>query len=199
MPLQIAPHPKSLSLGRETLICSLLPMGEGLGMRGLVCRLIFENWYYTGKRVKARNKAIRAVIKDNLPDLNLRYIPEFSPNATTGMARTYEPGRGTQLGHKSFKDRNTLIDVIVHEDLHHRWRDQGIQGDHHYRRGAPYPDSLRRKDMKFYATIARYMRMRGFKYSERHADQWAKYVKANKSDRAQMVHNYNADLPQSPE
>jgi hypothetical protein len=41
-PLTLNPSP----IGRGTLICSLLPMGEGLGMRGLVCRLIFENWYY---------------------------------------------------------------------------------------------------------------------------------------------------------
>jgi hypothetical protein len=154
---------------------------------------------YTGKRVKARNKAIRAVIKDNLPDLNLRYIPEFSPNATTGMARTYEPGRGTQLGHKSFEDRNTLIDVIVHEDLHHRWRDRGVEGDHHFRRGAPYPDSLRYKDMKFYATVARYMRMRGFKHNEDHTNQWSEYVKANKVDRAKIVRNYDAHMTELPE
>jgi hypothetical protein len=29
---------------RRTLICSLLQSGEGLGMRGFVCRLIFENF-----------------------------------------------------------------------------------------------------------------------------------------------------------
>jgi hypothetical protein len=46
LPATISPHPKSLSRGeRDFESCSLLPQGEGLGMRARVCSNGCLIWY----------------------------------------------------------------------------------------------------------------------------------------------------------
>ena len=50
--------------------------------------------------------------------------------------------------------RNELRDTIIHEELHHRWWKRGLKNRHP-------PSSTR--EWKFYETIDRYKKMRGWK------------------------------------
>lgn len=100
--------------------------------------------HVTGRAAAARNGAIRASIAEDLPSLRLTHMPEYSPFINTGVA-----ARGV----KSFESRGALRNVIVHEELHHRWWSRGIL-DHH-----PVGSA---KEAKFYETIRRYERMRGW-------------------------------------
>lgn len=43
--------------------------------------------YVTGKAAKARQRAIEAILKEDFPDLNLSYKPEYSPFIRTGIAK----------------------------------------------------------------------------------------------------------------
>ncbi|MFT3857804.1 MAG: hypothetical protein QM742_10020 [Aquabacterium sp.] len=106
--------------------------------------------HVTGKAADARNRAIGAVIKEDFPNLNLTYTPEYSPFINQGVA---QEGAGTQIGKNMFSSRADLRDTIIHEELHHRWWERGIY-DHH-----PLGSD---KEARFYETIERYNRMRGW-------------------------------------
>jgi Metallopeptidase toxin 5 len=149
---------------------------------------------FTGKTTRNGNRAIQAAINENLPDLNLRYTPDYSPRATTGMAH---PNGGTQIGRKSLASRDTLLDTIVHEDLHHRWFERGVNRPHHFREGvtqATYTSALGYRELKFYATVARYMRMRGFKHSSQTLKAWSDYLKADQAGKEIILRRYS-NLP----
>ncbi|GKX53155.1 RHS repeat-associated core domain-containing protein [Budvicia aquatica] len=104
--------------------------------------------HVTGTGAKAREKAIDSIIKEDFPNLDLTYTPQYSPFIGHGVAMK---DKGTQLGKKVFSSRDELRDTIIHEELHHRWWRKGIL-DHHPR------NSL--KEEKFYLTIERYKQMR---------------------------------------
>jgi hypothetical protein len=105
----------------------------------------------TGRGAAARNRAIDVVLEQDFPNLNFTHKPQYSPHIRTGVA---EQGAGTQIGKNAFSSRNTLRDVIIHEELHHRWWQRGIF-DHHP------AGSL--NEIRFYKIIDRYMRMRGWR------------------------------------
>ena len=107
--------------------------------------------HVTGKGARARNRAIEAILKEDFPDLKLTYKPKYSPFIRTGVA---QKDTGTQIGKNMFSSREDLRDTIIHEELHHRWWKKGIF-NHHPRNSY--------KEKKFYKTIAKYMRMRGWK------------------------------------
>ena len=104
----------------------------------------------TGKAAKARKKAIEAILKEDFPDLNLTYKPEYSPFIRTGIA---QQNTGTQIGKNMFISRNELRDTIIHEELHHRWWKRGIVNHH--------PIGTK-KEQVFYEIIKRYKKMRGW-------------------------------------
>ncbi|MFI6447013.1 RHS repeat-associated core domain-containing protein [Kitasatospora sp. NPDC050543] len=106
----------------------------------------------TGKTAAARNRAIDAVISEDLADLRFTHQPRYSPWVNTGMAM---PNEGTQIGVKRFSSRNDLRNTLVHEELHHRWFARNVEGKHHPRDGSGH-------SAKFYGTVDRYMRMRGW-------------------------------------
>lgn len=106
----------------------------------------------SGKAAQARNRAIDAVIQEDLSNLNLTFKPEYSPFAEQGVAKQ---GAGTQIGKKAFESRNKLIDTIVHEELHHRWWKKGVEGYHHS------PDTYVPNE-KFYDVLDRYKQMREY-------------------------------------
>jgi hypothetical protein len=84
----------------------------------------------TGKTARQRNRAINAAIAENLPNLELTHVPQYSPFIPQGVAKR---GHGTQIGKKSFTSRYKLVRTIVHEELHHRWWKRG-KLNHHSRR-----------------------------------------------------------------
>ncbi|MFF4349981.1 DUF6531 domain-containing protein [Streptomyces sp. NPDC001530] len=106
----------------------------------------------TGKTTTARNRAIDALIAEDFPNLRLSYTPRYNPWGRHGVAKY---GEGTQFGPRSFKSRDSLRQSLVHEELHHRWWGRGLT-DHHPRDGSGTSD-------KFYDTVERYMRMRGWR------------------------------------
>ncbi|EPN7487552.1 RHS repeat-associated core domain-containing protein, partial [Escherichia coli] len=106
--------------------------------------------HVTGSTARARNKAITAILKEDFAYLKLTYIPQYNPFMRTGIAKLWE---GTQFGKNSFSSRAALRDVIIHEELHHRWWKRGLN-DHH-----PKGTEM---EQKFYETIRRYKRMRGW-------------------------------------
>ncbi|MEW1659732.1 hypothetical protein [Streptomyces sp. NPDC093707] len=53
-----------------------------------------------------------------------------------------------------FESRGQLRDSLVHEELHHRWWNRGLM-NHHPGYGEGTSD-------RFYATITRYFKMRGW-------------------------------------
>lgn len=108
--------------------------------------------HVTGKTAQARNRAIEAAIKKDFPDLKFTHTARYSPWVNTGMAK---PNSGTQIGFKPFESRLELRRTLVHEELHHRWFGQGNHADHHPRDGSG-------TSAKFYATVDRYLRMRGW-------------------------------------
>ncbi len=81
----------------------------------------------TGTGGAARTQALQAIIGEDFANLKLTHEPKYSPRIRTGVA---QEGAGTQIGKGSFSSRQALRDVIVHEELHHRWWKRGIQ-DHH--------------------------------------------------------------------
>jgi hypothetical protein len=97
-----------------------------------------------------RNATIQERIARDLPSLKLTFTPEYNPflKGALGIAKE---GEGVQLGRSAFNSDRQLVETIVHEELHHRWWARGLT-DHH---------SLE-LDQRFEATVARYMRMRGF-------------------------------------
>lgn len=106
--------------------------------------------HVTGKGATVRNRAIDSIIKEDFPNLNLTHTPEYNPFLRTGIA---QEGAGTQIGKTNFSSRDSLRDVIVHEELHHRWWERGIY-EHHPAGSA--------QESRFYETIDRYKRMRGW-------------------------------------
>ncbi|MEU0374038.1 RHS repeat-associated core domain-containing protein, partial [Streptomyces sp. NPDC006283] len=107
--------------------------------------------HVTGSTARARNRAIEIMMREDFPDLNFSYVPEYSPWVNTGIAKI---GEGTQIGYKPFESRLELRRTLIHEELHHRWWDRGIT-DHHPRdRSGTYH--------QFYGTVDRYLRMRGW-------------------------------------
>ena len=105
----------------------------------------------TGKGSKTRQRAINSILKEDFSDLNLTHNPEYSPFIRTGVAKK---DAGTQIGKNMFSSRNELRDTIIHEELHHRWWKRGLRNHHP-------PSSTR--EWKFYETIDRYKKMRGWK------------------------------------
>lgn len=109
--------------------------------------------HVTGKTAKSRNRAIDAMIRRDFPDLKLTHKPQYSPWVNTGIAKN---GLGTHIGHKRFSSSIDLRNSIVHEELHHRWFARGIPaGTHHPRDGSGH-------SKRFYATVNRYLSMRGW-------------------------------------
>lgn len=142
-----------LAAGRGRQKPGELPAGQSVeGMAGGGSPWTADLGNVTGRAASARNKAIGAVISEDLPNLRLTHVPEYSPFAKFGVAKQ---GVGTQIGRKSFSSRNALRDSIVHEEVHHRWWSRGIKSPHHS------PDTYV-PDERFYNVIRRYMRMRGW-------------------------------------
>ncbi|WP_431313350.1 DNRLRE domain-containing protein [Streptomyces antnestii] len=108
--------------------------------------------HVTGKTASSRNRAIDAIIGEDFPDMQFTHHPQYSPWVSTGIAKK---GLGTQVGWKPFVSRNELRNTLVHEELHHRWFARGVPGAHHPRDGSGNSD-------RFYGTVDRYMRMRGW-------------------------------------
>ncbi|EJL74989.1 hypothetical protein PMI12_02871, partial [Variovorax sp. CF313] len=106
--------------------------------------------HVTGKAAASRNRAIDAIIKEDFPNTRLTYTPEYSPFIGHGVT---QEGAGIQIGKNSFSSRASLRDTIIHEELHNRWWSRGIY-DHHPLGSA--------KEARFYETIDRYNRMRGW-------------------------------------
>ncbi|MEU0381008.1 RHS repeat-associated core domain-containing protein [Streptomyces cyaneofuscatus] len=109
--------------------------------------------HVTGKSAAVRNRAIRATIKEDFPNLRFTHIPQYSPWSRTGIAKN---GAGTQIGTERFSSRKLLRNTMVHEELHHRWFARGINGGgHHPRDGSGL-------SARFYETVRRYESMRGW-------------------------------------
>jgi hypothetical protein len=106
--------------------------------------------HVTGRGAQSRNRAIDSIIREDFRSLNLTHQPQYNPFIRTGVA---QKGAGTQIGKMNFSSRADLRNVIVHEELHHRWWARGIF-DHHPAGSA--------KEFRFYETIRRYERMRGW-------------------------------------
>ncbi|WP_233521407.1 hypothetical protein [Streptomyces triticagri] len=109
--------------------------------------------HVTGRTARSRNRAIDAILRQDFPELRLTHKPQYSPWVNTGIAKH---GVGTQIGWKRFSSRNDLRDTIIHEELHHRWFNRGIFSTHHSRDGSG-------SSGRFYETVDRYMRIRGWK------------------------------------
>jgi hypothetical protein len=128
-----------------------------------------------GKTASARNRAIDAILKEDLSGLSLTHKPRYSPFARTGIAKQ---NSGTHVGKNVFSSRSELIDTIVHEELHHRWWKRGIV-DHHpesIKLGRSLTNDETRKGVEFYATIARYKRMKGLPYRQEHIDRYYQLI-----------------------
>jgi hypothetical protein len=56
----------------------------------------------------------------------------------------------------------------------------------------PYENNLglKYRDMKFYATLARYDKLRGFKYEQDFIDEWHNYVKADSDTREAILRGH---------
>ena len=149
---------------------------------------------YTGSRVRNGNRAISEIINEDFQKLKFSYRPQFSPYAETGITgyAPYYDRPGVQIGYKSLASRAALRDTIVHEELHNRWRYRsGITENHHFPGGElDYPVELKHRDMKFYATVERYKSMRGWDYSPAVLAEWNAYVKAEATDRIDILKNH---------
>jgi len=71
------------------------------------------------------------------------------------IARSTRSSRKTFRTSNQFSSRDDLRDSIIHEELHHRWWERGEQSPHHSSDYVAEPE-------KFYTTIERYKRMRGW-------------------------------------
>nr|WP_308295033.1 RHS repeat-associated core domain-containing protein [Streptomyces sp. NK08204] len=107
---------------------------EGKGLEDKPRRWTADLSHVTGKTAQARNRAIDAIIKEDLPDLRLTHKPQYSPFVGHGVSKF---GEGIQIGRDSFVSRHELRDTIVHEELHHRWWSRGIFEDHHPKKTDP--------------------------------------------------------------
>lgn len=101
-------------------------------------------FYGAGKAVEALKRGIRKVDYKSI-DVSI------SEDIRTGVA---QKDTGIQIGKNMFSSREDLRDTIIHEELHHRWWKKGIF-NHHPRYSY--------KEERFYETIEKYMRMRGWK------------------------------------
>lgn len=136
--------------------------------------LVPQDWmadlsHVTGKTAQSRSQAIQTLIAEDLPDLRLTHTRQYSPIARTGLAKR---NTGTQLGNNSFESRGALRDVIVHEELHHRWFALGRASQHHNYRAQSGEIVEVATDARFYATVEGYKRMRGWSYNQRIIDAW---------------------------
>ncbi len=66
--------------------------------------------HVSGSGASVRNRAIGSIIKEDFPNLNLTYKPEYNPFIRTGIA---QEGAGTQIGKTNFSSRDSLRDVII--------------------------------------------------------------------------------------
>jgi RHS repeat-associated protein len=108
--------------------------------------------HITGATAQSRNRALRAIMIEDFPDLGFTHTPQYSPFVGHAVARH---GEGTQVGPASFASRIELRNTLIHEELHHRWWSRGILESHHPRDSSGLSD-------RFYGTVARYMEMRGW-------------------------------------
>ncbi|MBZ9715041.1 polymorphic toxin-type HINT domain-containing protein [Deinococcus multiflagellatus] len=108
----------------------------------------------TGRAAANRNKIIAALIEEDLPGIRFTFVPQYSPFIRTGIA---QQGAGTQVDKLAFGSRATLIDTLIHEELHHRWWARGVPSPHHSYRGVESP-----ADQRFCDTIDRYRRLKGW-------------------------------------
>ncbi|MER5555865.1 putative T7SS-secreted protein [Streptomyces sp. NPDC002793] len=108
--------------------------------------------HVTGKTAQSRNRALAAIVAEDFESLRFTYTPQYSPFVGHAVA---SHGNGTQIGPSPFASRNELRTSLVHEELHHRWWNRGEFGSHHPRDGSGTSE-------KFYGTVDRYMRMRGW-------------------------------------
>jgi hypothetical protein len=138
------------SAGTSGTIRAFAAEGRTLEFAGGPQNFTADLSHVTGRTALARNKAIGAIIGEDFGSLRLTHTPEYSPFIRTGVAKL---GDGTQIGKTRFSSRAELRNTIVHEELHHRWWARGIY-DHH-----PVGSAL---ETKFYNTIERYERMRGW-------------------------------------
>ena len=104
----------------------------------------------TGRGASQRQRAIECILQEDFRYLRLSYRPKYNPFIRTGIAKQ---AAGTQIGKASFASRAALRDVIVHEELHHRWWARGIY-DHH-----PVGSAMQ---VRFYETVVRYKRVRAW-------------------------------------
>ncbi|WP_315081012.1 hypothetical protein [uncultured Clostridium sp.] len=81
-----------------------------------------------GKGTNARNKAITAIMKEDLKDINLSVTPQYNPFLTSGISQITDEGPISQIGKMQFSNRNDLIDTILHEELHNRLKMDGVYG-----------------------------------------------------------------------
>ena len=123
---------------------------EGMGARG---QFVNNLSHLTGKTAAARNRAIDTVLAEDLSSLRLTHRPQYSPYVPYAMAKD---GVGTHIGPNSFISRAQLRNSIVHEELHHRWWARKTKIYDHHPLGSA-------KEAKFYETIRRYEKMRGWK------------------------------------
>jgi hypothetical protein len=126
------------------------PQSEG--MAGGTQTYVPDLSHVTGKGARVRNRAIDAIIEEDFPHLELTHKPQYNPFMTSGIA---VQGTGTQIGRNQFSTRADLRDTIIHEELHHRWWERGIASPHH---ASEHVEGQER----FYETIERYKRMRGW-------------------------------------
>ncbi|MEJ8635624.1 putative T7SS-secreted protein [Streptomyces sp. MS2.AVA.5] len=108
--------------------------------------------HVTGSTAQSRNRALQAIMVEDFAHLRFTHTPQYSPFVGHAVARY---GEGTQVGPSPFASRHELRQSLVHEELHHRWWDRGVMESHHPRDGSGNSD-------RFYETVARYMRMRGW-------------------------------------
>ncbi|MEM6293060.1 MAG: SpvB/TcaC N-terminal domain-containing protein [Myxococcota bacterium] len=111
----------------------------------------------TGRTAQSRQRAIDAVLKEDLANVKMTHRPRYSPYARTGVASPpgNPDGTGTQIGKNVFSTRKDLVNTIIHEELHHRWWMRGIPSFHHS------PDMYVPNE-KFYRIIERFLRLKGF-------------------------------------
>lgn len=108
--------------------------------------------HVTGSTAQSRNRALAAILKQDFPHLHFTHTPQYSPFVGHAVA---SHGQGTQIGPSPFASRNELRTSLIHEELHHRWWNRGEFQSHHPRDGSGTSE-------KFYSTVDRYMRIRGW-------------------------------------
>jgi RHS repeat-associated protein len=159
----------------------------------------FSRWVHdlgghTGRSTRYGNRAIQEVIRKDLANLKLNTIPEFNSRLDVGgLASKFE--MRTQIGKSALTSRQELVKTIVHEELHLRWNKKGWSDLYHHNPNlsdVPYENDLglKYRDMKFYATLARYDKLRGFDYKQSFINEWHDYVKANSATREDILEKH---------